>query len=191
MCRYRRAADGKKIIQRKREYNEWLACIPNAHPGYSSWERFQENLKVLEINGHPYEVARGSPPREGRRYCKDEPSAVVADETSAFDYVTRRGGQEAWYVCDRGHSTNGEPNCQSIAAKPIDRALGTVVTESMTPTAVELALEIHERSRLGTKRPISFAAAPLNVLRSKRISRSADLCWSIRYVTSTKMWRRA
>jgi recombinase len=38
--RYRRAADDKKIIQRKREYDEWLACIPNAHPGYISWERF-------------------------------------------------------------------------------------------------------------------------------------------------------
>ena len=63
--RYRRAADGKKTIQRKRESDEWLACIPNAHPGYISWERFQENLKILETNGRPYEVARGSPPREG------------------------------------------------------------------------------------------------------------------------------
>jgi DNA invertase Pin-like site-specific DNA recombinase len=42
--RYRRAADGKKIIQRKREHGDWLACIPNAHPGYITWERFQENL---------------------------------------------------------------------------------------------------------------------------------------------------
>src|SRR5262249_28119980 len=40
---YRRALDGKKKIQRKREYDDWLACIPNAHPGYISWERFQKN----------------------------------------------------------------------------------------------------------------------------------------------------
>src|SRR5579863_6330264 len=43
---YRRALDGKKQVQRKREWGDWLACIPNAHPGYISWERFQENLKI-------------------------------------------------------------------------------------------------------------------------------------------------
>jgi DNA invertase Pin-like site-specific DNA recombinase len=38
--RYRRTADGKKIV-RSRDCGEWLACIPNAHPGYitvSVWE---------------------------------------------------------------------------------------------------------------------------------------------------------
>ena len=29
---YRRAVDGRKLL-RKRECNDWLACIPNAHPG--------------------------------------------------------------------------------------------------------------------------------------------------------------
>ena len=42
---YRRAADGKKVL-RKRECNDWLACIPNAHPGYITWEQFQQNLKT-------------------------------------------------------------------------------------------------------------------------------------------------
>ena len=57
-------------------------------------------------------------------------------------YVTRRGKQETWYVCDRGHAARGEPNCRSIAGLPIDKAIGALVTESMTPAAVELALEI-------------------------------------------------
>ena len=43
--RYRRAIDGKKTVQRKRDHDDWLACIPNAHAGYISWERFQENLE--------------------------------------------------------------------------------------------------------------------------------------------------
>ncbi len=63
--RYRRAPDGKRTVQRKREHDDWLACIPNAHPSYISWEQFQENLKILEANGRPYELARTSPPREG------------------------------------------------------------------------------------------------------------------------------
>jgi DNA invertase Pin-like site-specific DNA recombinase len=63
--RYRRAIDGRKTVQRKRDHDDWLACIPNAHPGYISWELFQENLKILETNGQGYEAARVSPPREG------------------------------------------------------------------------------------------------------------------------------
>ncbi len=62
---YRRTIDGKKTVQRKRDHDDWLACIPNAHPGYITWELFQENLKLLETNGHGYDAARASPPREG------------------------------------------------------------------------------------------------------------------------------
>jgi DNA invertase Pin-like site-specific DNA recombinase len=140
--RYRRAADGKKTIQRKRELDDWLACIPNAHPGYISWERFQENLKILATNGRPYELARASPPREGAALLQGRAVCGRCGRHFRVRYVTRRGKQEAWYVCDRGHTTRGEPNCQSIAGKPIDKAIGTLVAESMTPAAVELALEI-------------------------------------------------
>jgi hypothetical protein len=37
--RYRRAADGQKKVQQKHDYSDWLACIPNAPPGYISWEQ--------------------------------------------------------------------------------------------------------------------------------------------------------
>jgi hypothetical protein len=56
--------DGKKKL-RTRERNDWLACIPNAHPGYIAWEQLQQNLNTLKANGRGFEVARASPPREG------------------------------------------------------------------------------------------------------------------------------
>jgi hypothetical protein len=139
---YRRALDGKKQVQRKREMGDWLACIPNAHPGYISWERFQENLKILEANGRGYEVARGSPPREGTALLQGRAVCGRCGQHFRVRYAARRGKQEAWYVCDRGHATRGEPDCQSIAGAPIDQAIGSLVTENMTPAAVELALEI-------------------------------------------------
>lgn len=61
---YRRTVDGKKQL-RKRDPKEWLACIPDAHPGYISWDQNQHNLKVLETNGRGYQAVRASPPREG------------------------------------------------------------------------------------------------------------------------------
>jgi DNA invertase Pin-like site-specific DNA recombinase len=142
---YRRAIDGKKTIRRKREFSEWLACIPNAHPGYISWERFQENRHILATNGHGYAVARMSPPREGAALLQGRAVCGRCGKYFRIRYATRRGRQEAWYICDRAHGAQGEPSCQSIAGPPIDAAIGALVTAQMTPAAVTLALDIrHE-----------------------------------------------
>ena len=137
--RYRRAADGKKV-QQARDCNDWLACIPNAHPGYVTWDRFQENLKLLETNGRAYELARALPPREGAALLQGRAVCGRCGQHMRVRYAARRGGLEAWYVCDRAQSI--APNCQSVAGGPIDEAIGALVVEEMTPAAVELALEI-------------------------------------------------
>ncbi len=140
--RYRRAADGKKKVQRKREFGDWLACLPNAHPSYITWERYQQNLKLLAANGRGYELARASPPREGAALLQGRAVCGRCGRHFRVRYASRRGRQEAWYVCDRAHGTLGGPDCQSIAGPPIDEAIGGLVAERMTPAAVELALEI-------------------------------------------------
>jgi DNA invertase Pin-like site-specific DNA recombinase len=167
---YRRAVDGKKTIQSKRDYEEWLACIPNAHPGYISWERFQENRKILEANGHGYEAAPASPPREGAALLQGRAVCGRCGRHCRIRYATRRGRQEAWYVCDRARGARGEPHCQSIAGPAIDAAIGALVIEQMTPAAVELALEI--------RREIEARYDEADQLRSRGIERAqleADL----------------
>jgi DNA invertase Pin-like site-specific DNA recombinase len=138
---YRRAADGKKI-PRNRACKDWLACIPNAHASYITWDRFQDNLKLLESNGRGYELARASPPREGPALLQGCAVCGRCGKHMRVRYAARRGRLEAWYVCDRAHGKCAEPNCQSIAGPPIDEAIGALVVEKMTPAAVELALEI-------------------------------------------------
>jgi len=140
--RYRRAADGTKKIQRKRASAEWLACIPNAHPGYITWERYEENLKTLGTNGRGYEVARASPPREGAALLQGRAVCGRCGRPFGVRYASRRGKREAWYVCNRAHRDGGAPNCQSIAGPPVDEAIGALIAEQMTPAAVELALDI-------------------------------------------------
>ena len=138
---YRRTVDGKKQL-RKREPDEWLACIPDAHPGYIGWERFQHNLKLLEANGRTYETARASPPREGSALLQGR---VVCGRCGAYmrvHYAARRGQVDTWYVCNRAYASRGEPHCQTIAGWPIDEAVGELIAAEMTPAAVELALEI-------------------------------------------------
>jgi DNA invertase Pin-like site-specific DNA recombinase len=138
---YGRTIEGKKTI-RKRVSDDWLACIPNAHPGYISWDRYQENLRLLALNGHGYEVARASPPREGAALLQGRAICGRCGQHMRVRYRDARGRIESWYVCDRATDARAEPNCQSLAGTPIDEAVGRLVAEKMTPAAVELALEI-------------------------------------------------
>ena len=139
--RYRRAANGTKV-QKARSCNDWLACIPNAHPGYIDWDRFQMNLKLLETNARGYELARASPPREGAALLQGRAVCGRCGQHMRVRYAARRGRLEAWYVCDRAHGKSAAPDCQSIAGPSIDAAVGALVVEQMTPAAVDLAFEI-------------------------------------------------
>jgi DNA invertase Pin-like site-specific DNA recombinase len=140
---YRRMADGGKSF-RKRACNDWLACIPGAHPGYITWDRYQENLRLLESNGHGYDAARGSPPREGVALLQGRAVCGRCGQHLRARYREQRGKLESWYVCDRASDARAEPNCQSLAGPPIDEAIGRLVAEKMTPAAVDLALEIRK-----------------------------------------------
>ncbi|KMQ78068.1 Mobile element protein [Candidatus Burkholderia pumila] len=87
---YRKLADGRKV-PRKRDRNDWLACIPDAYPGYITWEQFQQNLAVLEMNGVAGTKLRDRRHLERKRlYCRDAPSADAVVGT--FDSGTLRGG---------------------------------------------------------------------------------------------------
>jgi len=138
---HRRTANGTKV-QRRLDTSDWTACIPDAHPGYITWDRFQENLKVLQANGRAYELARASPPREGAALLQGRAVCGRCGQFMRVRYSARRAGLEAWYVCDQANAKRAEPHCQSIAGKPIDHAISALVVQKMTPAAVESAFEI-------------------------------------------------
>jgi DNA invertase Pin-like site-specific DNA recombinase len=140
---YGRTVDGKKTF-RKRAESDWLACIPNAHRGYITWDRYQENLRLLDSNGHGYDAARASPPREGVALLQGRAICGRCGQYLRARYRDARGKLESWYVCDRTTDARAEPNCQSLAGGPVDEAIGMLVAEKMTPAAVELALEIRK-----------------------------------------------
>jgi len=140
---YRRTVDGKKQL-RKRDPKEWHACIPDAHPGYISWDQFQHNLKVLEDNGAGYQAVRASPPREGAALLQGRAVCGRCGSHMSARYAARRGQVDTWYICSRAYASRGEPHCQSIAGWPVDEAIGELIAAEMTPTAVELALEVRK-----------------------------------------------
>lgn len=166
---YNRTIDGKKTI-RKRPQGEWLACIPNAHPGYITWNQFQENLKLLEQNGQGYETARASPPREGAALLQGRAICGRCGQYLRARYRDARGRLESWYVCDRPTAAHHLPSCQSIAGAPIDQAVGELIAQTMTPTAIAIALDV--------RKEIESRHAEADALRCRAVERAqvdADL----------------
>lgn len=140
---FRRTLEGKKTVVKRAE-GDWIACIPSAHSGYITWEQYQDNLRLLDSNGHGYDVARASPPREGVALLQGRAICGRCGQYLRVRYREARGKLESWYVCDRSADARGEANCQSLAGTPIDDAVGRLVVATMTPAAVDLALEIRK-----------------------------------------------
>lgn len=140
---YGRTIDGKRTLRNRAE-DDWLACIPNSHPGYITWGQYQENLRLLESNAHGYDIARASPPREGSALLQGRAICGRCGRHLRVRYRDARGKLESWYICDRASEYQADANCQTLAGTPIDEAIAQLVVEKMTPAAVELALEIRK-----------------------------------------------
>lgn len=138
--------------------------------GYITWSRYQENLKLLALNGHGYETARASPPREGAALLQGRAICGRCGQYLRARYRDARGRLESWYVCDHPTHAHGLPSCQSIAGTPIDHAVGMLIAETMTPSAVAVAL--------GVRREIEARHAEADALRCRAVERAqtdADL----------------
>lgn len=138
--RYRRTADGGKRIE-ELPPEEWTACIPGAHPGYITWEKHQENLKILARNSTGFDKAR-RPPREGSALLQGLGVCGVCGQRMRAKYQSRRGRLDVWYVCWRSAADRGDPACQSVAGQCIDHAVSDIVAKTVTPATIELAVAV-------------------------------------------------
>ena len=59
--------------------------------------------------------------------------------------VRYQGGKERpqpWYICQGARNTRSSPTCQSLPGRGIDRAIGELLLEAMTPVALDVALAV-------------------------------------------------
>jgi len=161
--RYRRTADGRKLVE-SLEIGEWTAFLPDAHPGYITWQQREANIRILASNGAGYRAARKQPPREGVSLLQGRAVCGVCGSRMQIRYYARRGRNEAWYVCWQAAASRGAPSCQSIAGGAVDEAVAALVGNVVTPAAIELALEV--------RRELARRADEADRLRAKSVQRA-------------------
>jgi len=142
--RWRPGPDGRtRHEQRPKE--EWHAFIPDAHPGYISWEEHERIEQQLQQSARALCWQR-SPAREGQALLQGRVVCGLCGSRMHVHYNVRRGGKLVPnYVCFGRGREFGDPACQSISGTEIDAATGALLVEAVTPMAIELALAVqHE-----------------------------------------------
>jgi DNA invertase Pin-like site-specific DNA recombinase len=145
---YGRTRQRRGTVVKRLAQEEWKALIPNAHPGYITWDRYQANLRVLEANhlhlrknGHP------TPAREGIALLQGLVVCGRCGRRMTIRYHHVRTKTTPVYCCQLINKDRGGQLCQILPGQHIDQAVGQQVAEAMTPATIEVALEVFEELR--------------------------------------------
>jgi DNA invertase Pin-like site-specific DNA recombinase len=166
----RKGPDGKAIY-RKRPREEWFSLIPGVHEGYISFEEYEDNQRRLRERAQSYGLERPkSPPREGPALLQGIVICGVCGGRMTIHYRKRRGVLSPVYNCQNDGIEHARPFCQRIPGATVDRAVGELLVETMTPMALNMALAVQEE--------LSKRLDEANQLRAKQVERvryEADL----------------
>jgi DNA invertase Pin-like site-specific DNA recombinase len=145
--RTRTRKDGQGHVHtRQLPQEQWDVLLPDSHPGYLSWEQFQQNQQRLRENSQAQgEDRRHSPPGEGPALLQGMALCGVCGGRMAVHYRSSKAGPSPVYVCQREGIERAEPICQSIPGAKIDEALGEVLLETVTPVTLEVALDVQRQ----------------------------------------------
>jgi DNA invertase Pin-like site-specific DNA recombinase len=139
-----RKADGKYTAVRvPRE--KWQYLIPDVHPGYISWDRFEANQKRLGENILAFSTARKlGPVREGPAILQGRVLCGICGERMGVHYWAEGGKVVSNYVCQEATVRCGAARCQSVPGKVVDRAISDLLLELVQPLTLEVALAVQQ-----------------------------------------------
>jgi len=143
--RYRKNVDGSTTyFQVPRE--EWLVLIKDVHPGYITWEQYEENLHRLRQNAVAYNVwDRKTPPREGPCLLQGLAICGKCGQRMTIRYKYQKKGRvDPVYLCQRHRIERWESSCQYIPGAGIDEAISNLLLESVTPLTLDMALQVQK-----------------------------------------------
>ena len=88
----------------------WTVVIPDAHPSYISWARYEDNLARLAECAQPRgEDRRASPPREGPALLQGIVTCGRCGKRMTVRYYSRGGATVPNYLCQRTGIEEGTP----------------------------------------------------------------------------------
>jgi DNA invertase Pin-like site-specific DNA recombinase len=136
----RKDIDGKKHTVGLAQ-DQWYVLLPENHAGYIGWQEYEENQRRLKDNAPAHGCDRHKgPAREGPALLQGLLVCGVCGRRMTSRYHKRKDGLVPDYVCQDENLRT--PICQSMVGQSIDEAVGNLVVDTMTPLALEVALNV-------------------------------------------------
>jgi len=125
--------------------DEWHTVIPEAHPGYITWQDYHDNLRTLRACAKAHgQDRRAHPPGKGPALLQGLVVCGVCGQRMTLRYHSRQGDLVPDYVCQRQGIEYGKPICQSIPGANIEKEMGNMLLELVTPVTLEIALAVQQ-----------------------------------------------
>jgi DNA invertase Pin-like site-specific DNA recombinase len=136
------------VHHRKLPQEEWHTLLTGAHPGYITWEEYQENQRRLRENAHALgPERREGPPREGPALLQGLAICGVCGGRMNVAYhvrACRPGRSVPHYFCQGRSRDCPQPVCQWVPGIPVDQAVGDLLLEIMTPVTIDISLAVQQ-----------------------------------------------
>jgi DNA invertase Pin-like site-specific DNA recombinase len=127
---------------------QWHTLILDAHPGYISWADHEANLARLHENAQANGAERRkSPPREGPALLQGLVLCGRCGDRMGVRYHMDHGVPVPEYVCQRQAIEHASPPCQHVLGRDLDRAIGELLVEAVSPLALQVALAVDAELR--------------------------------------------
>ena len=122
---------------------EWSVLIRDHHPGYISWEEFQQNQRMIAENAHMQKRTERKSARGGRALLTGLVRCGRCGRMMRVFYGSRAGHAHR-YLC-RGNSDTGGKTCIGAGGIRVDCAVGAQILEAVSGHAIEAAVQAAER----------------------------------------------
>jgi hypothetical protein len=127
---------------------QWHTLLFDVHPGYITWPDYEENLRRLHENGQAYGTdRRHGPPREGPALLQGLAICGRCGGRMTVRYYSSHGQLLPDYCCQREGIEHGQSPCQRILGGALDRAIGDLLVQTVSPLALEVALSVQDELR--------------------------------------------
>jgi DNA invertase Pin-like site-specific DNA recombinase len=123
--------------------DQWPVLLPEAHPGYITFEQYQANLERLRVNAQANGADRRSgPAREGPALLQGLAICGRCGKRMTVRYHSRQGQLVPDYLCQQAGIAQAAPICQHIPGSRIDQAISQLLLETVSPMALDVALRV-------------------------------------------------
>jgi DNA invertase Pin-like site-specific DNA recombinase len=140
----RRPEGGRPISSKAVPREQWHALIRQAHPGYITWEIYEDNLRKLEENSRAHQVQLKVPPREGPALLQGMAICGNCGRRMSIRYHWRGAELVPDYLCQYQVVERLEKACMSIPGANVDAVISCLLAEAVTPVALEVSLAVQQ-----------------------------------------------